>query len=319
MYVMFVVVTITFPALLVGALLVDLVRAVVRRKPWMATRMVGFLWVYLAAEAVAVIVVFLCWVFTGSFIGIGKRLDRRCMYALQLAWARLLLGTVKALFRLEFEIEGSAVAIPGPVVVFFRHASIIDNLLPIVLLSGGHKMDLRYILKRELLRDPALDTAGNRIPNYFASRGSGDAAAEIAGVMGLTEGLTHKDGVLIYPEGTRHTAEKAKRALKGLSRGDTSIYERAKKLRHVLPPRLGGPLALLDAGTDTVFCAHYGLDGFAHVSDLWSGNLLGGKVSVKFWRVGRSEVPEGRQARALWLFDQWQAVDDWVAAAHAAG
>ena len=122
-----------------------------------------------------------------------------------------------------------------------------------------------------------------------------------------------------YPEGTRHTAEKAKQALKRLAKGDAALYEKAKRLRHVLPPRLGGPMALLGAGFDAVFCAHTGLDGFAHVKDMWNGKLVGNTVNVKFWRVPKSEIPEDRQARALWLFDQWQLVDDWVAAVRATG
>ena len=43
----------------------------------------------------------------------------------------------------------------------------------------------------------------------------------------------------------------------------------------MLPPRLGGPLALLDEGrgADVVVCGHVGLDGFEYISDIWKGGL----------------------------------------------
>lgn len=59
---LFVLTTLALPFLLVLALAVDAVRWLVRRRPWMATRLALFLWIYLAAEAFAIVVLFLAWV-----------------------------------------------------------------------------------------------------------------------------------------------------------------------------------------------------------------------------------------------------------------
>ena len=95
---------------------------------------------------------------------------------------------------------------------------------------------------------------------------------------------------------------------------DPALQARARQLRHVLPPRLGGPLALLEGApeADCVFVAHRGLEGFERVTDLWSGGLVNGVVRVRMWRVPRAEVPSAPAERIAWLYDQWQCVDDWL-------
>ena len=70
--------------------------------------------------------------------------------------------------------------------------------------------------------------------------------------------------------------------------------------------------ALLGAGTDVVICAHVGLDEMAEVRHLLDGSLIGARVWVAFWRIPRSEIPEGEAARLEWLGEQWHRVDRWV-------
>ena len=76
-----------------------------------------------------------------------------------------------------------------------------------------------------------------------------------------------------------------------------AIAPLANRLRNVLPPRLGGPLALLDeaAGADVVVCGHVGFDGFEYISDIWAGGLVGTTVRVRFWRSPAAEVPSARR------------------------
>ena len=106
---------------------------------------------------------------------------------------------------------------------------------------------LRYVLKRELLWDPCLDIVGHRLPNCFIERGAKISAPEIERIRGLAQDLGPTDGVLIYPEGTRFTPERREAVLARIeARGDTALLERARALQNVLPPRLGGSLALLE-------------------------------------------------------------------------
>src|SRR4029453_11385495 len=106
------------------------------------------------------------------------------------------------------------------------------------------------------------------------------------------------EGVMIYPEGSRATPAKIARAQEVIAERQPEIAPLAAGLRHVLPPRLGGPLALLEeaAGTDVVLCAHAGLDGFAKVSDVWSGGLVGTTVRVRIWRFPGRDIPTARAA-----------------------
>ena len=192
---LFVVTTVALPFLLAVAVVVDAVRWLVRRRPWMATRLALFLWVYLAAEALAIVALGLAWA-----VPPRSRLVERT-YRLQALWAALLFGAARRLFSLRFDVEGADAVAPGPIVVLMRHASIVDNLLPALFVAAPHGLRLRYVLKRELLSDPAIDIAGGRLPNCFVRRGADDAEAEIARVRALAAGLGPRRGRPHLPRG----------------------------------------------------------------------------------------------------------------------
>jgi hypothetical protein len=149
-------------------------------------------------------------------------------------------------------------------------------------------------------------------------RGSGESAREIAAVQALADDLGPTDGVLIYPEGTRFTRAKRARALARLTERSPELVPLAARLRHVLPPHLGGPLGLLERerDADVVFCAHVGLEAAGSPRELLRGTLVGSAVHVRFWRIPRSEVPVDRADRIAWLYAQWQRVDDWIGEVH---
>lgn len=308
----FLLVTALLPALLLSMAAYDTVRALRGRGRFSAVRLVLFGWVYLAVEIAGITSMFLFWLVSG--FGAARRLYVRLTYALQGWWAATLFGTMRALFGVGLEVEGDELTTPGPIVLMMRHASLVDTLLPTVLVLRRHKMRLRYVLKRELLWDPALDLAGNVLPNYFVDRASTDAAAEVDRVRSLGVGLGENDGVLIYPEGTRFTPEKRERVIEILRQRFPHLLERAEALLGVLAPRQAGVLALLEAGTDVVTCAHVGLDGLSHVKRVWRGGLVGIKVKVAFWRTPAAEIPAAEEARVDWLYAQWRRVDDWVCA-----
>ena len=308
---MFVLVTLLLPLLAVVALTGDIVRWVVRRRPFMLIRAVAFLWVYLSAEMFGLTALTLSWLVTG--FGAGKRALMRHAYWIQATFLGYVFRALRLIFRLGLEVEGSEVAASAPAIYMFRHASMIDTLLPSNLVTVPHRITMRYVLKDELLLDPCFDICGNRIPNYFVNRSASRSGAEIAAVGKLAEDLGDQ-GLLIYPEGTRYSRDLHKKAVTRLERRDPDIAELSRGFRHVLPPRLGGPLAVLDAGVDVVFCTHAGLGGFARVKDLFGGEVVGATVRAKFWRVPAAEIPADRDERVRWLFEQWQAVDDWIAA-----
>ena len=308
----FLLVTALLPLLLVALLGYDTLRALRHRGRFSAVRLLLFGWAYLFVEVCGLTAMLAFWLVSG--FGRARRLHVALAYALQGWWAATLFGAVRFLFRVSLDVEGDEATAPGPMVLMMRHASLADTLLPTVLVLRRHKIRLRYVLKRELLWDPALDVAGNVLPNYFLDRRSTDAAAEVEKVRALGVGLGESDGVLIYPEGTRFTEEKRERVIEILRHRFPHLVERAEALRGVLAPRRAGMLALLEAGTDVVVCAHVGLDGLSHVKRIWRGGLVKVAVKVAFWRIPAAEIPSGEEARTDWLFAQWRRVDDWVCA-----
>jgi 1-acyl-sn-glycerol-3-phosphate acyltransferase len=308
-----VLVTALLPGLLVIGLVIDAVRRVAFGVPPTAARLVLFLWVYLAAEVGGLMALAALWL--TSFGGRRRAWILEQTWRFQQLWAGVLFRAVRVLFSVRLEVSGDDAVAPGPVIVLIRHASIVDNLLPANLVASPHRIRLRYVLKRELLADPCLDVAGRRLPNYFVRRGTGEAQ-EVERVRALAHGLETDEGVLIYPEGTRFTPGRRARAIARIAERDSRLAARAERLQHLLPPRLGGVGALLDGApaADVVVIAHQGFDGLRLISDIWRGGLVGLVVRVRITRVPRSLVPVTGPARADWLYDLWQGVDDWLEA-----
>jgi 1-acyl-sn-glycerol-3-phosphate acyltransferase len=242
---------------------------------------------------------------------------RDLCFQLQCWWARWLFGGARVLFGLRLDVRGVEHARSGPLLLLMRHASVIDTLLPAVLVSSRTGLRLRYVLKRELLWDPCLDVVGQRLPNAFVRRGQGGSEREIARVRELARGLGPRDGVLLFPEGTRYTPRRRQQLIDRLAASaEPKWVERARSMHHVLPPRLGGVLALLESApeADVVVCAHTGLESLRSLADLWSGALVGRAIEVELWRIPASEVPAGETARVDWLYEQWERVDAWLEA-----
>jgi 1-acyl-sn-glycerol-3-phosphate acyltransferase len=302
-------VTAASPLWLLAALSIDVARALRASRPFMALRLALFLWVYLLSELVGLCALGLVWIAAGAGPSRAERL-LRASWRVQTLWVGALFRTVRALFSLELVTEGLECCAPGPILVFARHCSIIDTLLPTELLSRQRGYLLRFVLKRELLWDPCIDVAGLRLPNAFVARDQSDTRGEIRAVGALARELGPSDGVLLFPEGTRFSREKRRRIIERLAASDPAAHARASALEHVLPPKLGGAMALLDAcDADVVFLAHSGLEGFASVGALFREGLARKVLYVRAWRVARREIPADSEGRERWLNEQWQRLD----------
>jgi 1-acyl-sn-glycerol-3-phosphate acyltransferase len=287
----------------------DVIRRITRGLPFVGVRIVLFGWVYAATGTLALVVFFGQWVRAGFGRSRQRMLDGAAW--VQEWWARWLFGAVRRLFRLDLEVEGLDTVSPGPVIVMMRHASIIDTLLPNVLITTRAGLRLRYVLKRELLADPALDIGGHRLINHFVDR-SGDARAEVTAVARLARGLTATEGVLIYPEGTRFSEAKRRRILARAREDADPLLARMTGLTRVLPPRPGGALTLMRSGHDIVIVAHTGLEPLASIPEAWSGRIIGSKLRVRAWRHDAATVPVDRRDRLSWLYDRWEEIDRWL-------
>jgi 1-acyl-sn-glycerol-3-phosphate acyltransferase len=311
-------VTLLSPVLLIGAVAVDTVLWLRHRKPWMAVRLLAMLWWFLVGELYGLLGLFCIWVASGGRDG-ARRRDR--VYRLKRRWLGSHLAGIRALFRLRFEVEGLELAAPGPVLVLIRHASIIDNALPDVIIGGAHGIGFRFVIKRELQMLPTIDIGGRWVPTLFVRRASKDTQAELERMRALTVEMSASDGLLIYPEGTRSTPAKLARAKQIIAERQPEIAPLAARLENLLPPRLGGTVALLESArdADVVIFGHYGLDGFEYISDIWSGGLVGTAVRMRFWRFPAADVPRERDKLIVWLYERWQELDDWIGEMRVAG
>ena len=304
-YLALVVMTLLLPVLFVAGLAIDAIRWIASRTPAMTLRLAAFGWVYLLGEAWAILALAV----TGP---LPKSRSVAAAYRLQSWWLNWNLTAVRLLFRLTFGVEGTAQIPPAPMLVLSRHASIIDTLLPGHYITDTYGIRLRYVLKEELLVDPALEIAGNRLPNVFVDRG-GDTAHELGSIRDLVTTMPDDEGVLIYPEGTRYSEAKRMKFTGRVAERGGAIGEIAAGYQRVLPPRAAGTLEILDAYPfDVLVLAHLGFDGFAEVRDIWSGGLVGSTIAMRFHRIPNETIPTDESERKIWLFETWADIDRWV-------
>jgi 1-acyl-sn-glycerol-3-phosphate acyltransferase len=301
----FVVLVVLLPVFLSLAFIIDLIRG----KSFVLSRCILFFTFFFACEVMGILASFGLWLAHLVRRDQEKFLDGN--FALQRRWANALAEGTKNLFNFHLEVEGTDELTEGPVIVFARHVSVADALLPAFFIANPNGLRLRYVLKRQLLWDPCLDIVGNRLPNVFVRRDAGEAGA----VNRLMDNLSARDGVIIFPEGTRFTKAKQATILEKIkARGELRLFEQASRLKHTLPPRLGGALNLLGLNrqADVIFCAHAGFDSVVDLRDFLNGLMIGRTVKIKFWRVRFTEIPELREKRIDWLLDSWKEIDKWV-------
>jgi 1-acyl-sn-glycerol-3-phosphate acyltransferase len=200
---------------------------------------------------------------------------------------------------------------PGPVIVHCRHVNIFDASLPSLLYQRlGYRT--RGVIMAELLADPGFDLIYTRTGSVFIPRDNGPSARAMVRKLGQCVDTT--TAVVIFPEGRLFRPDVLARASARLSRENPDRAARLASLRHVLPPRPGGVLALIDTiPADVVVIAHSGFDQFASFSELANAVPLRRPIQVTAWRVSRDQIPNGGAERIGWLDEQWLRVDDWVA------
>lgn len=286
------------PVLLPAAIVVD-VLALGRLS---ATRTALFFLAFLWAETVGLMLAVWLWVRHRE-----SREFLRANAAMQRGWATFLFDAAARLFSVKVETTGvEALETEGAYLMYVRHASTLDTLLPFV--ADGART-FRYVLKEELLVDPCLDVVGNRLRNCFVRRGSDRSEREVQRVVNLGRNLAPTEAVVIFPEGTRFTPEKRARFN---ARGASEL---AQQLEHTLSPLRTGAVAL---GTqsdelDVVIVAHSGIERAATLGDLLFGGLTHARLRIHVWRTPAADVPRDEAAFQAWLGEQWLEVDAFAA------
>ncbi len=265
---------------------------------------------YLAYECAGLIVAAFLW------MTMSWRDDRKSYldahFRLQRWWATGLMNAVRQYYEVRFEIDGQETLSEGPYLLWMRHCSLLDTLVP-AMLTAPFSIRLRYVLKQGLLIDPCLDIVGQRLPNCFVQRDGQDTEGDIGRIIALREELGPDDAIMLYPEGTRFAPDKRHGLIARLREaGEQARADEAQGLRHLLPAQRGGPLALLrDGGIDVVFAAHVGFEDLHCVTDLMAGALVEKTIKIRLHRVPHTEIP-GEEERPAWLAAEWQKLDDWL-------
>ena len=255
--------TVLFLPAVVLLAIADLIRGA-RRLPLARLTSFGLCWLWL--ETIGVAVATAMWL-------TGRTGDVEAHYRLQRWWADRMLSALRVTCGVTIHVDGVSELHPAPVVVLVRHASLADSLLAVWAVTKQGQLNPRVVLKKELLADPCLDVVGNRLPNCFLDRGAEDARAGLADIKRLGAEMQGASAAIIFPEGTRTSPAKRRRALERIAQRDPARAGRLAGLRHLSPPRPAGTRALIDganeAGAGVVLAWHVGFDGL----DTFSGIL----------------------------------------------
>ena len=119
--------------------------------------------------------------------------------------------------------------------------------------------------------------------------------------------------LVIFPEGTFYTAARAARVMERLAERDP---ERAARLdlRHLLPARPGGILALLRGSpeVDMLLIAHVGFEPFGSLRAILHNVPFQRPLRIHVWRVPTRDIDDNDEARLLMIDQCRQRMDDWI-------
>jgi 1-acyl-sn-glycerol-3-phosphate acyltransferase len=298
---------IMLPVILVVAAAADVVRL---RLKFPTVRVALFLVQYAINDSIEILLAGPLWLIAGLGRGVRRPASIRRHERLQ-AWSLdVLARRAERLLGLRVAVDPSTLdaLAPGPVIVLSRHVNLVDASLP-SLLYRRLGMRTRGAIMAELLADPGFDLIYGRTGSVFIARDNSAEAREL--VRRLADGVDRATAVVIFPEGRLFRDEVRQRALVRLADSNPERFARLSDIRHVLPPRPGGVLALVDAlpSADVVVVAHTGLDALASFRDLARAVPLTEPIRITAWRIPFSDIPTEPEQRIQWLDEQWLAID----------
>ena len=275
---------------------------------------------HLVLETAMLLVMLVLWVASGFGWAIRRPWFERAHYGLMRWYLVLMFREARRVLRLQITVEGDPPrpTEPGGILVLSRHAGPGDSFILVYALLHWYRREPRVVLKDTMSLDPAIGVLLHRLPARFISPNPGSQAAGAAieaQIAELASGLDDDDAFVIFPEGGNFTQARRDRAIASLHRlGLHAMAHRAERMTNVLAPRPGGVLTALDAApdADVVLVGHTGLDHMLTVTDVWRELPMDKEIVMRWWRVPRSEVPEGRDERIDWLFTWWEQIDEWI-------
>jgi 1-acyl-sn-glycerol-3-phosphate acyltransferase len=280
-------------------------------------RLLSLLLLHLVLESLVLVELFGLWIVSGFGYFVRRPFFERIHYDIVQAYLTIVFREARRVARLEVVTEGPTPdAFPGePLLVCCRHAGPGDSFTLMYALMHWYGREPRVVLKDTLAWDPAIDVILHRLSSRFVS-GKPQPGRDLETQVGqLAANLDENDAFVIFPEGGNFTEARRQRQIDRLRKmGLEAMARRAERMENVLAPRPGGLIAALDAApdADVVLVAHTGLDHLLTVADLWRELPMDKQILMRWWRVPREDVPEGRDERIDWLFSWWERIDDWI-------
>jgi hypothetical protein len=298
-------------------------------------RVLWLITVYLLWDSALLVILFGTWVASGFGWKLGTPAFRRLHYRLGARALEILFQIFDSVLRLTMVTSGDDTADPDaataafdalftpgkPLIVASRHAGPGDSFIIVhTLLNEVDRMP-RIVLKYTMQWDPAVDVLLHRIPTRFIvpsgfggkTKGGGHSVEE--SLRDLATGLGPEDAFVIFPEGGNMTSTRRRTRIDRLrASGRTALADRAEAMTHVMPPQPGGMHAALEASpdADVVFIGHTGLDSLITMGDIWRELPMDKSITMRGWRVARSDIPVDREAQAEWLFGWFERIDSWI-------
>ena len=284
---------------------------------WRPLRIAWLAILYLLCESVMLVILFGLWISSGFGRRVRTPYFEGIHYDLVQGLLWVFFREARRVLNLTIETAGPTPdAYPGkPLLVCCRHAGPGDSFTLVYALMHWYDREPRVVLKDTLAWDPAIDVLLHRIPARFISPNPKEGAGVEDQIAELAAGLDENDTFVIFPEGGNFTARRRERGIERLRKhGMEDMAARAERMRNVVAPRPGGFLAALDAApdADVVLVAHTGLDHMMTVADVWRELPMDKRLVMRWWRIAREQIPDGRDERIDWLFDQWRQIDEWI-------
>ena len=268
---------------------------------------------YLLLECLGVLSAGTLWILSGGGLLKNARWMQRLHGKVQYRWTSGLLFGAKIFLNANINFPDCSPLRSGPMIIISQHRSFFDACIPSVLIGKAKgRIVLRHVLKSELLLSPSLDLFGHRLPNYFVTRKSSNRDQEISAIRSLGLGLD-SDACVIFPEGTFYSKRRFAASLAEIEKTDRERLLRVQKLRHVLPIRTGGILALLDAtpDADLVVIGHSGFERFSSFQDIFRNVPFTSPINITLKRIPHTEIPANDRERVKFLDEQWLDIDLW--------
>lgn len=303
-------VTILSPLIHLLLFLIDLVD----RRAWRFTRVGGLGVAFCVVETFGLAMAFLLWIASGFGLWTTAAPIQDLNAKVLSTWLEMITRAIRAFIGFEFVFPDEEL-LPGPVLVFSRHAGPGDALLLARALIRDHGRRIRMLGTTKLLWDPFFNHLVNRLPFYFCEPSALEPDKQLSEVRNAVATIESDGAMIIFPEGGNFTPRRQREALARLEElGQLDRLERARGLRYVLPPRTGGTIAALEAAeaAHIIFVAHVGLDDLLSLKDLWHRIPINRTVQATYWYARHLDDPTDRPSAINWLYDHWEEVDRWI-------